>query len=202
MTPANILLIDDHAIFRFGLSMALNNCIKDAKVFEANSIGSAILCTANNLDLILLDIQLPGLSGLAGIAILKDKYLKTPIWIISSQDDSESIKLANACGAAGFISKIEPVENVVEKIQLILSGEHPEPTLASKSSALKRLTPRQCEVLNLLYQGLPDKVIAHQLSLSESTVHLHVRNLLAFFNAKSRTEVVFAAREQRILDSR
>lgn len=199
MTPANILLIDDHAIFRLGLSMALSSSIREAKVLEADSISSAMLCAEHRIDLVLLDIKLPGLSGMEGIALLKRQFLDAPIVMISSQDDSETIGLAITSGAVGFISKLEPVENVVNKIQFVLCGQHSELATAAQSSDLKRLTPRQCEVLNLLHQGLSNKIIAHQLSLSESTVHLHVRNLLEYFNAKSRAEAVFAARRQKIL---
>lgn len=200
MTPTNILLIDDHAIFRFGLSMALSTSIQEVKVFEADSISSAMLCAERRIDLVLLDIKLPGLSGMEGITLLKRQFLEAPIVMISSQDDSETIGLAITSGAVGFISKLEPVENVVNKIQLVLCGQHSESATATQSSDIKRLTPRQCEILNLLHQGFSNKIIAHQLSLSESTVNLHVRNLLEYFNAKSRGEVVFAARRQKILD--
>ena len=199
LTRPIILLIDDHAIFRFGLSMALSTSIQEAKVFEADSISAAMLCTENHVDLVLLDIKLPGLSGMEGILLLKRQFLGAPILMISSQDDSETIRLAITSGAVGFISKLEPVENVVNKIQLVLCGQHSELASTSQSSLFKRLTPRQCEVLNLLHQGLQNKIIAHQLSLSESTVRLHVRNLLVFFNAKSRTEAVFTARRQKFL---
>lgn len=200
MTLTNILLIDDHAIFRFGLSMALSTSIQEVKVFEADSISSAMLCAEHRIDLVLLDIKLPGLSGMEGITLLKRQFLEAPIVMISSQDDSETIGLAITSGAVGFISKLEPVENVVNKIQLILCGQHSVSATATQNSDIKRLTPRQCEILNLLHQGFSNKIIAHQLSLSESTVNLHVRNLLEYFNAKSRGEVVFAARRQKILD--
>jgi DNA-binding NarL/FixJ family response regulator len=199
MAPASIILIDDHAIFRFGLSTALSSSMPETKIFEADSISSAMLCAENNMDLVLLDIKLPGLNGLEGITLLKRKFSEAPIVIMSSQDDSETMLLANSRGAAGFISKVEPIENALEKIHLILQGIHSGSAATQDSDIQSLLTPRQCEVLNLLHKGFSDKTIAHQLSLSESTVHLHVRNILGFFNSKSRAEAVFTARSQGLI---
>jgi DNA-binding NarL/FixJ family response regulator len=199
MTSAKILLIDDHAIFRFGLITALNLSMPATKIYEADSISSAMLCAENNMDIVLLDIKLPGLNGLEGITLLKRKYSKTPILVISSQDDFETLQLASSRGAAGFISKIEPIENTLEKIKLTLRGLHSESAADAQNPSIQSLTPRQCEVLNLLHQGFSSKVIAHQLLLSESTVHLHVRNILSLFNARSRAEAVFIARSQGLL---
>jgi DNA-binding NarL/FixJ family response regulator len=200
MKPATIIIIDDHAIFRFGLTTALRSRFPEAEILEADSISSEILCLENDPDLILLDIKLPGLNGLDGISLIKRKFSQTPILIISSQDDSETMQRAYSYGAVSFISKIEPMENTLENIHLALQGKFSGSNSAIQTPFLKSLTPRQCEVLNLLHQGSSNKAIAHRLSISESTACLHVRNLLELFKAKSRAEAVFIARDKGLLN--
>ncbi len=196
MIPTRILLIDDHALFRTGLSLVLSANMPGVEVIDAGTLSEAMLSAENHVDIVLLDINLPGLNGLEGIALLKRKLHQVPILILSAQDDGETVRLALARGAAGFISKVECAENVVATIQLVLNGQHSEPRPATYSRALRTMTPRQCEVLDLLSQGLSNKLIADQLLLSENTIRIHVQGILTFFRVKSRAEAVFAARIQ------
>lgn len=193
MTSPRILLIDDHAMFRSGIGMVLNTGFPGAEIIEADALEAA-LHTSVPIDVILLDIKLNGLSGLEGIALLKRKWPLVPILVLSAQDDMETMRLALARGAIGFVSKAETVEKIVEAIQHAVSGQ-PIATPASSDTA-RGLTPRQCEVLDLLHQGMPTKTIARQLTLSENTVRRHVQAILLYFQVSTRAEAVFAAHRQ------
>lgn len=199
MTSPSVLLIDDHAMFRAGLSMVITTAIPGTEIFEAGSLDEAISSSPNDVDVVLLDIKLNGLSGLEGIELLKRKWPLTPVLMLSSHDEPETVRLALARGAAGFVSKAETADRIVEAIQLVLRGHFSGLSPASSSPAQRRLTPRQCEVLDLLHQGLSNKVIARQLSLSDNTVRRHVQDILEFFQVVSRAEAVFAARRQSMV---
>ena len=197
MTATRILLIDDHAMFRSGLRMVLNAGMPDAEIFEAGSLNEAMQDAPNALDVTLLDIKLPGLNGVDGIALLKRRWPLVPVLMLSSQDEPETVRLALARGAIGFISKADTADKIISAIKLVLRGEFT--ALAAQMGgdvpdALLHLTPRQCEVLDLLCQGLSNKLIARQLSLSENTVRGHVQGILEFLQVSSRSEAVFAAR--------
>jgi DNA-binding NarL/FixJ family response regulator len=200
MIPARILLIDDHAIFRFGLSMALCANRDGVEIVEAESISAAMRHSESRIDIVLLDIQLPGLNGIEGIALIKHAVPGVPILIMSSRDDLETVRLATARGADGFISKVEPVEKVVAMVHQVLDGQFAKPSIETDDPALRSLTPRQCEVLDLLHQGLSNKLIARQLSLSVHTVRGHVQAILEFFRVDSRAEAVFSARSQGLVE--
>ncbi len=199
MISTRILLIDDHAMFRAGLRMVLDKDIPDAEFFEAASLDEALDYAPNEVDVVLLDIRLNGLNGLDGIALANHKWPLVPVLILSAQDESETIRLALMRGAAGFVSKAEAPENIVGAINRVLRGEFSTRPPAASHTSPQRLTPRQCEVLNLLHQGLSNKLIARQLSLSENTVRRHVQDILEFFEVANRSEAVFAARRRGLV---
>jgi len=199
MKSAQILLIDDHAMFRTGLRMVLDADMPGTKIFEASSLDEAINGTPGHVDVVLLDIKLKGLNGLEGIALLKRKWPLVPILMLSSQDEPETVRLALTRGAAGFVSKAEAAGKIVDAINRALLGQFSEPSPETHGAAQQRLTPRQCEVLNLLHQGLSNKLIARQLSLSDNTVRRHVQDILEYFGVVNRAEAVFAARHQGLI---
>lgn len=200
MKATRILLIDDHAMFRSGLGMVLNSGMPNIAIFEASSLQEGISKAPEHIDIVLLDIKLNGLNGLEGIALLKRKWPQAPILMLSSQDEPETVRFALARGAAGFVSKAETAEKIVASIQQALRDGHSGTLPALLDAPQRHLTPRQCEVLDLLHQGLSNKLIARQLSLSENTVRKHVQDILEFFGVVSRAEAVFAARSQRMVD--
>ena len=200
MTPRRILLIDDHALFRTGLRMVLDAEIQDTEIFDAGSADDAIRTAPDDIDLVLLDIKLTGLSGLESIALLKRKWPLVPILMLSAEDDPETVCQALARGAAGFVSKAEAAETIVAAVNLVLRGQFSELAPAASETTPRRLTPRQCEVLDLLHRGLSNKLIARQLALSDNTVRRHVQDILVFFGVASRAEAVFAARRQGLIN--
>lgn len=186
-------------MFRSGLRMVLNAGIAEAQVFEAGTLNEALQSAPDLLDVILLDIKLPGLNGVEGIALLKRKWPQVPVVMLSSQDEPETVRLALARGATCFISKADTADHIIALINRILRGEHAAPSAKSGGdvpSAFLHLTPRQCEVLDLLCQGMSNKLIARQLSLSENTVRGHVQAVLEFLQVSSRSEAAFAARRR------
>ena len=205
MTRTNILLIDDHAMFRSGLRMVLDASMPGIKVFEAGTLNEALHGAAITPDVVLLDINMPGLNGMEGVALLKRKWPLVPVLMLSSQDDQETVHFALARGAAGFVSKANTAEKIIDAINSALRGHIPAPAATAtggnnaKLQPLKGMTPRQCEVLDLLCRGMSNKVIARQLALSENTVRVHVQAILEFLQVSSRTEAAFAARHKGLV---
>lgn len=193
-----ILIIDDHDLYRSGLRAALGASMPNAKIFEAGSIDEAMQATPDMPDAIVLDLRLPGLNGVEGIALLRKKWPQTPVLMLSSQSDPETVRLALERGAAGFASKADAADKIVAAIARILRGQFTAPQ-PENSAPLLHLTPRQCEVLALLCQGLPNKQIAQRLQLSENTVRVHVQAILGFLQVSSRSEAIFAARSRGLI---
>ncbi len=198
MKPLHILLIDDHAMFRAGIRMVIDKDIPGTTFFEAGSLEEALSNAPNEIEVVLLDIHLSGLNGLDGIALVSRKWPLVPILMLSSEDEPETVDLALASGAIGFIAKTEPPEMIVDAINRVLRGEFSARSPAKKNTSA-RLTPRQLEVLMLVHQGLSNKLIARRLSLSENTVRRHMQDILEFFGVVNRSEAVFAARQRGLV---
>jgi len=198
MIDTHILIIDDHDLYRSGLRVALNASKPDAEIYEAGSIDEAMNGATYTLDVIVLDIRLPGLSGVEGIALLRKKWPMVPVLILSSQHDSETMDLAFERGAAGFVSKADAADKIVAAINKTLRGHFTAPHGAGDATQM-RLTPRQCEVLDLLCQGMSNKLIARRLALSENTVRVHVQGIFGFLRVSSRSEAIFAARSSGLI---
>lgn len=198
MLPPRILLIDDHALFRCGLRMVLAAGIADLEVAEAASLDEAMRSPMENPALVLLDIQLHGLSGLEGIALVKRKWPEAAVVILSSDFAPQNVRLALERGAVAFVSKAEPADKILAVIDQLRRGQPVVP--AGEGNAQRQLlTPRQSEVLDLMCQGLSNKVIGRRLNLSENTVRGHVQAVLAALQVSSRSEAGFAARRRGLV---
>jgi DNA-binding NarL/FixJ family response regulator len=198
MTSPHILLIDDHPMFRAGLSLVLNRELPDVRIFQAASVNEALNTSHEAVQLVLLDIKLNGSSGLEGIGVIKRQWPAVPILMLSSHDEPETTRLALVRGATAFMSKAEAPETIIDTITQLLRGELPQAKPVASPSD-KRLTPRQREVLELLHQGLTNKVIARKLTLSDNTVRRHMQEILKYFEVATRAEAVFAARQQALV---
>ncbi len=178
MVPTCILLIDDHALFRSGLSLVLRSGIADVQVVEAASLEQAMRDAIETPAVVLLDIQLQGLNGLEGIDLLKRKWPQVPIIMLSSDATPKTVKLALERGAAAFVSKADTADKILSLIGHVLRGQPAtSPHLSAalqdgQDMAQPRLTPRQCEVLDLLCQGLANKVIARRLDVCAGDIGL------------------------------
>ncbi len=197
-----ILLVDDHALFRSGLRLVLQEGLAGVTVAEAASLEQAVQVGAQPPGLILLDIQLQGVNGLEGLGLVRRRWPGVPVVMLSSSDAPDVIALAFARGAAGFVSKADTSSKIIQVIQQMLEGPPGEgaTTVPRPPTQIKpRLTPRQSEVLDLLCQGLSNKVIARQLVLSEFTVRGHVQAVLGQLGVTSRSEALFVARQTGLI---
>jgi DNA-binding NarL/FixJ family response regulator len=195
----SVLVIDDHALFRSGLEMVLASGIEGLQVGQAASLEEVMRGSGPAPSLVLLDIQLKGLNGLEGLALLRRKWPRTPVVMVSSDATPDTVREAMERGAAAFVSKDDTADSIVSVIEPLLHGMPPAQRRPAAASEPNRLTPRQCEVLDLMCQGLSNKAIGRRLDLSENTVRSHVQATLAFLQVSSRAEAAFAARRQGLV---
>lgn len=197
-----VLLIDDHALFRSGLQMVLSTGLPGLEVAGAASLEEAMRSPVEPPAVVLLDIQLQGLNGLEGIALVKRKWPQAAVVMLSSHTGPDWVRESLARGAAAFVSKADTAENILAIVSPLLRGEKLPAAAAAEPAptGAPRLTPRQSEVLDLLCQGLSNKAIGKRLNLSENTVRGHVQATFAFLHVSSRSEAAFAARRQGLVN--
>ena len=208
-----ILLVDDHQLFREGLVILLKRLDDNVNAVEAASCAEAFACLKreSDIELILLDVGLPDMSGLDGIAIIREQHPGIPIVVLSSQEDRASVLRALDQGAMGYIPKTSSSDVMISALRLILANGIYLPPIAfmgasaNAPSALpaappgsKRpgdlgLSPRQAEVLFQILQGKPSKLICRDLNLSASTIKSHTSAVLRALNVTTRTQAVVAA---------
>jgi DNA-binding NarL/FixJ family response regulator len=203
-----ILIVDDHPLVRAALENTLRRAYADARVHEAGTLEDAerTLSERPPIDIVLLDLKIPGAEGLSGLAGLRARFPRVPVLVVSGYDDSSYQAEAHAAGAAGFVSKVAESDQMLEAVARVLAGDSYWPQAAtaevdgseaSVSSMLEALTPQQLRVLELLGQGLLNKQIAHELDIVESTVKAHVSAILRKLNVHSRTQAVLMAQKIR-----
>ena len=197
-----ILITEDHAVFRFGLRMTLLQMYEDAEILEAEDFPSAKQTIENNPDIsfILLDMRIPGTKGLEGLREIRETYPLLTIIMVSSLDFHETIEQILEAGANGFLAKSTPMEEMIEAITAILDGEVVVTSEHNYSEKVE-LSQRQREILRLLSQGLSNKKIAQELSISDTTVKEHVSNILTALKVDSRIgAALFAQNRGLIMD--
>jgi DNA-binding NarL/FixJ family response regulator len=178
----------------------------ELKIAEAASLDevTAQLMQKPDCDLVLLDLKMPGVQGLAGLAYLRAQYPGIPVAIVSGHEEAATIRRALALGASGFIPKSTPADTMRSAVKAILAGEIWAPNVVLEatphdkelddlSKRLATLTPQQVRVLMMLRTGLLNKQIAYELDVSEATVKAHVSAILLKLNVDSRTQAVIAA---------
>jgi DNA-binding NarL/FixJ family response regulator len=206
MPGYRVIIVDDHPLFRAALKQALSGDFKGINLDEAGTLDAVTerLDRDSDVDLVLLDLKMPGVQGLSGLMFLRAQYPAVPIAIVSASDEPHIIRRALDLGASGFIPKSLAVEDMRRAIALILEGGVWAPEGLSVSSAsdsegdalaqrVATLTPQQMRVLMMLKEGLLNKQIAFQLGVSEATVKAHVSAILQKLDVSSRTQAVIAA---------
>jgi DNA-binding NarL/FixJ family response regulator len=210
--PLRILVADDHALFRAGLRHLLTHFAGEPHIVEAHDFEETQrrLSEADSLDLLLLDLNMPGMDGIAAVRRLCKQAPDVPIIVVSVRDNAEDVRNALDAGAMGYIPKSSTPEVMVSALQLVLSGgvylppnlldgAPPQPETDATSDndenndLLQRLTPRQCDVLRLLAQGKSNKQIAEALGLAPGTIKIHISRILRAFEVQNRTQAVIAA---------
>lgn len=193
-----ILLVDDHAMFRTGLRLILGPVV-EACVLEAGSLSEA-LAFEQPVALILLDVQLPGVSGLEGLAALRQRWPNACVVMLSAQANAADVQRALNEGASYFLSKHASAAEICEVLEAAIAGAAPANN-ASISQADARpakhgqLSPRLLMVLDLLCMGKSNKAMAAELGISENTVRNHVVALMRHFGADTRTQLVLLAKD-------
>ena len=205
MLSTSILIVDDHTLFRSGLRLVLGADLADVQIIEASSIHEALYDTLAAPTIILLDIELNGLNGLDGIALLKRAWPQAAIVMLSSDTSAATAQLAITRGAAAFVTKAETAKKILTIVHQILEKKNNSPDFIitplteNNATPTAQLTARQYEVLDLLCKGMSNKVIARELGCAENTVRGHVQAILTFFKVASRSEAVYAAKLQGVI---
>jgi DNA-binding NarL/FixJ family response regulator len=214
-----ILLVDDHVLFREGIALLLRSLVADDSLYQAGTCEDAMESVARDpgIELVLMDINLPGASGINAIAMMRAEFPHIPVVGLSSSDDKQTILDAIDAGAMGFIPKSSSSAVLFAALQLVLSKgiylppeaflrdrsiatRNAAPALTDRSGSQEHATPgdlgltqRQSEVLFLILQGKSAKAICRDLSLSSSTVKIHTSAALRALNVTTRTQAVIAA---------
>jgi DNA-binding NarL/FixJ family response regulator len=199
----NLLLVDDHALFREGLRTLLANLSPGVCIHEAASVEGAIdECRTTSFRMVLLDLGFPETGGIDTLEKFRVGVPDVPVIVLSGDQDSRHIRSAIDHGAVGFIPKAHTSELMIAALRFVLSGGiYLPPTLlnddlessASISQAMARLSPRQHEVAQLLLKGNSNKVIARQIGVSEGTVKAHVSAIFQIIGARNRVDAVIIA---------
>jgi DNA-binding NarL/FixJ family response regulator len=201
-----LLIADDHPLFRGALREAVVGLVDRADITEAGTFEemSKLLDEGGEVDLILLDLTMPGVRGFSGLMFLRAQYPSVPVLVVSANDDPSVIRRCMDFGASGFMPKTLGIEQMRDAIKRVLGGgvwTPPDVDLTGGADAesaalmarLSSLTPQQVRVLMMLSEGMLNKQIAYELSVSEATVKAHVSAILQKLGVDSRTQAVIAA---------
>lgn len=202
-----ILIADDHPLFRDAIRSAINVPLGDEEelplVAEAEDFDAAMraLDEMPDVDLVLLDLAMPGSSGLSALVSVRASHPAVPVIVVSGTDDPATVRRSIQLGASGFISKSARTDAIRQAIASVLAGDIAIPDgidlgseqdgeVADLIERLKTLTPQQVRVLGMLGEGLLNKQIAYELGVSEATIKAHVSAVLQKLNVDSRTQAV------------
>ncbi len=210
-----ILIADDHPLFREAITNVIESGFPDTETIETEDLESALSLAQehDDLDLVLLDLNMPGMHGLNGLISLRNEAPTIPVVIVSAEDDKQVVLQAITCGAVGFISKSSPRAQMTEALQQILDGnvylpsdiirqsdqdsgrrsrrasEHPQ----IAPELLSSLTRRQLLVLERMAKGESNKQIAYNLHIAETTVKAHVSAILRKLGVHNRVQAILSA---------
>ena len=208
-----ILIADDHPLFREAITNVIQSGFPGTETIETEDLETALkLATEDeDLDLVLLDLNMPGMHGLNGLISLRNESPTVPVVIVSAEDDKQIVLQAITCGAVGFISKSAPRQQMTEALQQILNGNVYLPSDIIRSAGgdsrrsrrmnepnippelLNSLTRRQLLVLERMAQGESNKQIAYNLNIAETTVKAHVSAILRKLGVHNRVQAILSA---------
>jgi DNA-binding NarL/FixJ family response regulator len=202
-----ILHADDHPLFREGIRFFLKLLDGDVTALEAGSLQATMdkLALEWPIDLLLLDLEMPGMNLAEGFGAIRRRYPQLPIAIVSGVTDANLIRTLIDSGARGFIPKLAGSEQLLDALRRILAGEIyvPDALLVRQAAVAKEagdaLTARQLDILPLLAEGMPNKQIADALGVTEGTVKQHLKDLFKRLSARNRTQAVQEARRLGLL---
>ncbi|MEC7118614.1 MAG: response regulator transcription factor [Pseudomonadota bacterium] len=200
----NILVTDDHPLFRDALIRAVSQGLPEATVLGVASVAALQQALHEILpDLVLLDLHLPDASGFSGLVHVRAQYPELPVIVVSAHEEPTVIQRAMAHGAAAYITKSAAPEQMIHIIQTVLAGEEWLPPWPlshavmrsdelNMAERLRELTPQQYRVLLMLAEGQLNKQIAYDLSVSEATIKAHMTAIFRKLGVQNRTQAVLA----------
>jgi len=198
-----VLIADDHPLFRDALAQIVGSTLPHARVVECGCLDDAqAALAAGDFELVLLDVNMPGMNGMAGLLAVRNAAPATPVVIVSGSEDRETIDQAMGCGAAGFIPKSLSRDGMRTALTAVLAGEISTPADSTldgapdRHAAVSALSSQQRRVLEMISAGKANKIIAYELSISESTVKAHVTAILRKLNLRSRIQAALYATRQ------
>lgn len=210
-----VLIVDDHPVVRDGVATLLRQLGADTTVLEAGGAAQALALVAEHadLDVVILDIVMPGLDGFGAIAEFGRVRPELPVIVLSSSEDAQIVRQAFAHGALGYVPKSASRHTLLSAIHLVMSGEIYLPALilnetdstkiapgsVENARSPSALTDRQIEVLRLMAEGRTNLAIALELGLSEKTVKAHVTAIFKALNVLNRTQAATFARENGLI---
>ena len=198
------MIADDHPLFRGAMREAISGLLEKVDIAEAGTFDDVVELLSGDVDLVLLDLAMPGVRGFSGLMYMRAQYPSVPVIVVSANDDPTAIRRCMEFGASGFIPKTLGVDTMRAAISRVLSGgvwTPPDVDLSAGADSeaaelmgrMATLTPQQVRVLMMLSEGLLNKQIAYQLGVSEATVKAHVSAILQKLGVESRTQAVIAA---------
>jgi DNA-binding NarL/FixJ family response regulator len=209
-----ILIADDHPLFREAITNVIESGFPDTETLETENLETALALAQehDDLDMVLLDLNMPGMNGLNGLISLRNEAPTVPVVIVSAEDDKQIVLQAITCGAVGFISKSSPRNQMTEALQQILDGNVYLPSDIIRQSGqegrrnrrgndnpqiapelLSSLTRRQLLVLERMAKGESNKQIAYNLHIAETTVKAHVSAILRKLGVHNRVQAILSA---------
>ncbi len=204
--PQQIIIADDHPLFREALKLALGQVLPGATAHEVDSMDTllAALNAHPDTDLLVLDLHMPGAYGFSALIQARAHFPAVPVVVVSGREDQSIPERTLQHGAAAFVPKSAPVSTIIEALKTVIAGgvwrtaapATNGPLGADEADAARRvakLTPQQFRVLTMLCSGMPNKQIAAQLGVSEATVKAHMTAVMEKLGAANRTQVVLLA---------
>ena len=213
---SNILIVEDHALTRFGLKTAFESCDFIENIFEAESAEAAIdIVNNNHIDLIIMDLGLPGMNGIEGTSIIKEKNHEIKVVVLTSHNDVQEVLNSLKAGANAYCSKEINPTRLTQVVQSVLDGASWfDPSIAhivleaaakfqqndvSKSDKDYGLTSRETQILKLITEGYSNNEIANQLFVSINTTKAHVASILQKLEVDDRLQAALKALKERLV---
>lgn len=204
---ADVLIADDHPLFRDALQRAVLAALPEAKVYSADSVDGLLILIEQypQAELLLLDLHMPGARGYSALVHIRSQYPGLPTIVVSGHEEAHVARRALAHGASAYIPKSTPGEDIISAIGCVLDGDiwlphrllgvgmELKPDEADVAARMATLTPQQFRVMTMIAEGLLNKQIAYDLDVSEATVKAHMTSIMRKLGVNNRTQVALAA---------
>lgn len=202
--PDKVIIADDHPLFRQALLETLKATLSSTQWLEAETVAELdkLLEQTRDADLLLLDLNIPGAHGFNTLVHVRKHFPQIPVVVVSAYEDADTIAKAMEYGASGFVPKSTPVETILAAINQVLSGglwtpeiltnQTSSPSQSDMAERIASLTPQQYKILMMFAEGMLNKQIAYDLSVSEATIKAHATAIFRKLNVRNRTQAVIA----------